>query len=73
MWRIQTEEATETGVRYSRTRGRMGQVDLTRCTFLSSTLVGALLQAQSVTAVNGGRSALTVPAKPNAASEPPSS
>lgn len=51
----------------------MGQVDLTRCTFLSSTLVGALLQAQSVTAVNGGRFALTVPAKSNAASEPPSS
>jgi anti-anti-sigma factor len=41
-------------------------VDLARCTFIDSTVIAVMLQAQSVMASDGGRFALVLPAEPNA-------
>jgi anti-anti-sigma factor len=59
-------ESLETALARAGILARNVIVDLTRCTFIDSTLVGALLRAQSVTACDGGRFALALPANPNA-------
>jgi anti-anti-sigma factor len=47
-------------------RGRNVLVDLSRCEFIDSTMIGVLLHAQSVVAADQGRFAIALPSEPNA-------